>query len=252
MCPLARRPRPGPVDAEVVLAEGDGDRVSCRAQPHRHLLPVSLVQVPDRRLRLRVAPVVERIEEPVLEDGGACATCRCHSRRGRRRSASSAGLGSTWAGSRPGEQPRVFSRSWSSRWRARTRRRALPDDSPRAARGPALEVGAGQERLDCARLPVGGVELQDRRVAGQQRGGIGAAGARRAAGRRGQHSHGDRGDDDAPHAPKVARLTGHRPDVVGHRRRVRRTLRDGDASAGDERDEDEQEGKKPSHYRLRS
>jgi hypothetical protein len=28
---------------------------------------------------------------------------------------------------------------------------------------------------------------------------------------------------------------------------MRRTLRDCDASAGDERDEDEQEGKKPSH-----
>jgi hypothetical protein len=34
--------------------------------------------------------------------------------------------------------------------------------------------------------------------------------------------------------------------------RVRRTLRDGDASAGNERDEEEQEGKKPSHTRLRS
>jgi alkylation response protein AidB-like acyl-CoA dehydrogenase len=34
--------------------------------------------------------------------------------------------------------------------------------------------------------------------------------------------------------------------------RVRRTLRDGDASARDERDEAEQEGKKPSHNRLRS
>jgi alkylation response protein AidB-like acyl-CoA dehydrogenase len=31
---------------------------------------------------------------------------------------------------------------------------------------------------------------------------------------------------------------------------MRRTLRDGDASAGDERDEDQQEGKKPSHNRL--
>jgi hypothetical protein len=31
---------------------------------------------------------------------------------------------------------------------------------------------------------------------------------------------------------------------------MRRTLRDGDASAGDERDEDEQERKKPPHNRL--
>jgi hypothetical protein len=35
-------------------------------------------------------------------------------------------------------------------------------------------------------------------------------------------------------------------------RPLRRTLRHGDASAGDEREEDEQEGKKPSHNRLRS
>jgi hypothetical protein len=33
---------------------------------------------------------------------------------------------------------------------------------------------------------------------------------------------------------------------------MRRTLRDADASAGDERDEAEQEGKKPSHDRLPS
>jgi len=35
--------------------------------------------------------------------------------------------------------------------------------------------------------------------------------------------------------------------MVGDRP-VRRTLRHGHASAGDERDEDEQEGKKPSHH----
>jgi alkylation response protein AidB-like acyl-CoA dehydrogenase len=37
---------------------------------------------------------------------------------------------------------------------------------------------------------------------------------------------------------------------VGLRGRMRRTLRDGNASAGDERDEDEQERKKPPHNRL--
>jgi hypothetical protein len=40
--------------------------------------------------------------------------------------------------------------------------------------------------------------------------------------------------------------------VLDRSLRVRRTLRDGDASAGDERDEDEQEGQESSHNGLRS
>ena len=47
-------------------------------------------------------------------------------------------------------------------------------------------------------------------------------------------------------------LAGERADVVDGALRVRRTLRHGHASARDERDEDEQEGEQPTHFRLRS
>src|SRR6476469_5635099 len=74
-----RRLCPGTADAEVVLAVRDRDRLLGGVERDRDELPVALVELPDGRPRPAVAPVVDGVEGPVLQDGGD----RAGGRRGR-------------------------------------------------------------------------------------------------------------------------------------------------------------------------